>query len=137
MLRCGIRGARAWASCLRFAEIIRDLPIFDRVIYARLIALFVIVWKIADGNPLKRVLSAVNYRVGATAATGVQAVRIEPIPGLDILYDGRIPAALTVCFSAILCVGHKLDWRHFQLLSAREDEIVLASSCREIIIALL
>jgi hypothetical protein len=76
------------------AEIIRDLLIFVVVMFALLIALIVIVSKMPEDNPLKRILSALAYRIGATAAAGVVAVPIEPIPGIDALYDIGIPILL-------------------------------------------
>src|SRR6202451_2462408 len=75
-------------------EMIKDLLIFVAVMFALLIALIVIVSKMPDDNPLKRVLSALSYRVGATAAAGLVAIPIEPIPGLDALYDIGIPILL-------------------------------------------
>ena len=47
-----------------------------------------------DDNPLKRILSALSWRVGATFAAGALAIPIEPIPGLDTLYDIGVPIAL-------------------------------------------
>ncbi len=76
------------------AEIIRDLLIFIVVMFALLIALIVIVSQMPDDNPLKRILTALSYRVGATAAAGLVAIPVEPIPGLDVLYDIAIPLAL-------------------------------------------
>ncbi|MDQ6701714.1 MAG: hypothetical protein M3Z96_00670 [Pseudomonadota bacterium] len=35
-----------------------------------------------------------SYRVGATFAAGVVAIPIEPIPGLDVLYDIGVPILL-------------------------------------------
>jgi hypothetical protein len=75
-------------------EIIRDLLIFVVVMFALLIVLIVVVSKLPDDNPLKRILSALAYRVGATAAAGAVAIPIEPIPGLDVLYDIGIPILL-------------------------------------------
>jgi len=46
-----------------------------------------------DSNPLKR-LHALTYRVGATAAAGALAIPIEPIPGIDALYDFAVPILL-------------------------------------------
>ena len=46
------------------AEIIRDLLIFVGVIAALLIALIVVVSKLPDTNPLKRLLTALCYRLG-------------------------------------------------------------------------
>src|ERR1700688_2325182 len=75
-------------------EIIRDLLIFIVAMFALLIALIVIVSKMPDDNPLKRILSALAYRVGATAVAGVVAIPIEPIPFIDALYDIGVPILL-------------------------------------------
>ena len=69
------------------AEIIRDLLIFVGVIAALLIALIVVVSKLPDTNPLKRLLTALCYRLGATLAAGAIAIPLEPIPGIDLAYD--------------------------------------------------
>ena len=50
------------------AEIIRDLLIFVGVIAALLIALIIVVSMMPNTNPLKRVLTALCYRLGATVA---------------------------------------------------------------------
>jgi hypothetical protein len=76
------------------AEIVRDLLVFIAVMTALLIALAVIVSRMPDTNPLKRVLSALSYRLGATIAAGAVAIPIEPIPGIDMLYDFGVPVAL-------------------------------------------
>ena len=75
-------------------EIIRDLLIFVAVMTALLIILIVVVSKMPSDNPLKRVLTALCYRIGATAAAGALAVPVEPIPGLDALYDIGVPILL-------------------------------------------
>jgi hypothetical protein len=75
-------------------EILRDVLIFVVVMTALLIILIVIVSKMPSDNPLKRVLTALCYRVGATAAAGALAVPVEPVPGLDALYDIGIPILL-------------------------------------------
>jgi hypothetical protein len=75
-------------------EIIRDLLIFTAVMTALLIVLVIVVSKMPNDNPLKRVLTALSYRVGATAAAGALAVPIEPIPGLDAVYDVGAPILL-------------------------------------------
>jgi hypothetical protein len=69
------------------AEIIRDLLIFVVVIAALLITLVVVISKMPDTNPLKRLLTALSYRLGATLAAGALAVPLEPVPGVDTLYD--------------------------------------------------
>jgi hypothetical protein len=76
------------------AEIIRDLLIFLGVMFVMFIALIVIVSKLPNDNPLKRLLTSLTYRVGATLAAGVVAIPIEPIPGIDALYDLAVPIAL-------------------------------------------
>jgi hypothetical protein len=75
-------------------ELVRDLLIFVVAMFALLVALVVIVSKMPDDNPLKRIFSALSYRVGATVAAGALAIPIEPIPGLDALYDIGVPIAL-------------------------------------------
>jgi hypothetical protein len=78
------------------AEVIRDLLIFVGVIAALLVALVVAVSKMPNTNPLKRVLTALCYRLGATLAAGAVAVAIplEPVPGIDLLYDIGVPIVL-------------------------------------------
>src|SRR5580658_7711375 len=75
-------------------EIIRDLLIFVGVIAALLIGLIVVVAKLPDTNPLKRLLTALCYRLGATLAAGAIAIPLEPIPGIDLAYDIGVPIAL-------------------------------------------
>jgi hypothetical protein len=76
------------------AEIIRDLLIFVVVMAALLITLVVVVSKMPDSNPLKRLLTALSYRLGATLAAGAVAIPLEPIPGIDIVYDVGVPIVL-------------------------------------------
>ena len=76
------------------AEIIRDLLIFVVAMTALLIVLIVVVSRLPNENPLKRVLTALSYRVAATAAAGAVAIPVEPIPGMDALYDVAVPIAL-------------------------------------------
>ena len=76
-------------------EIIRDLLIFVAVMFALCIVLIVVISKMPDDNPLKRILTALSYRLAATLAAGAVAVPVEPIPGLDVLYDIAVPIALS------------------------------------------
>ncbi len=76
------------------AEIIRDLLIFVAVMTGLLVVLIVTVSKMPDSNPLKRLLMALTYRVGATVAAGALAIPIEPIPGIDAMYDVAVPLLL-------------------------------------------
>ena len=75
-------------------HIFRDLLIFVAVMTALLIALIVIVSYMPDDNPLKRVFSALSYRVGATAALAALALPMEPIPGIGEVYDIGAPILL-------------------------------------------
>jgi hypothetical protein len=75
-------------------ELIRDLLIFIAVMFALCIVLLVVVSKMPEDNPLKRILNALSHRVGATLAAGMIAIPVEPIPGLDALYDIAVPIAL-------------------------------------------
>jgi hypothetical protein len=76
------------------AEIIRDLLIFVGVTAALLIALIIVASMMPNTNPLKRVLTALCYRLGATLAAGAVAIPLEPIPGIDMLYDIGVPIVL-------------------------------------------
>ena len=73
------------------AEIIRDLLIFVVVIAALLVTFVMVISKMPDTNPLKRLLTALSYRLGATLAAGAVAIPLEPIPGIDVLYDVGAP----------------------------------------------
>jgi hypothetical protein len=82
-------------DALSFIEtVIRDLLIFVAAMVVLLIVLVGVVAVMPDTNPLKRILTALSYRVGATAAAGLIAIPIEPIPGLDGLYDIAVPLVL-------------------------------------------
>lgn len=75
-------------------ELIRDLLIFIAAMFALFIVLIVVISKMPDENPLKRLLNALTYRLGATLLAGAVAVPVEPIPGLDLIYDVAVPIAL-------------------------------------------
>jgi hypothetical protein len=75
-------------------EIVRDLLIFVAAMTALLIVLLVVIARLPNDNPLKRILTALSYRVGATAAAGALAIPVEPIPGLDVAYDVGVPIVL-------------------------------------------
>lgn len=75
-------------------EIFRDLLIFVGAMFVLFIALVVVVSRLKDENPLKRVLSALSYRAAATLAVGVVALPVELVPGIDALYDIAAPIGL-------------------------------------------
>ena len=66
-------------------RIIRDLLVFVVAMTVVLSALIVIISRMPNDNPLKRVLVALSYRVGATAAAGMLVIPATPIPGLDAM----------------------------------------------------
>ena len=75
-------------------RIVRDLLVFIVAMSAILAALLVIISRMPDDNPLKRIMVALSYRVGATAAAGMLVIPATPIPGLDAVYDIGVPIAL-------------------------------------------
>lgn len=62
--------------------------------FVLLIALIVVVSRLNDENPLKRVLSALSYRAAATLAAGAVALPFEFVPGIDAVYDIAAPIGL-------------------------------------------
>jgi hypothetical protein len=76
------------------ADVIRDLLIIVGVLAVLLIALIVVVLNLPNANPLKRLLTALCYRLGATMAAGAIAIPLKPIPGIDLAYDIAVPIAL-------------------------------------------
>lgn len=93
------------------AEIIRDLLIFVGVIAALLIALIIVVSMLPNANPLKRVLTALCYRLGATLAAGAVAIPLEPIPGIDLLYDIGVNCSYLVLVHVFQGCSSR-DFRH-------------------------
>ena len=76
------------------AEVIRDLLIFVAAMAALLVVLIVAIALMPERNPLKRLLTALSLRVGATVAAGLVAIPLEPTPGVDVLYDIGAPLVL-------------------------------------------
>jgi hypothetical protein len=70
------------------AEIIRDLLIFVIIMAALLITLVVVISMMPDSNPLKRLLTALSYRVGATLAAGASQSRWSPSPVSHLIDKG-------------------------------------------------
>src|ERR1700733_10550755 len=77
-----------------FEQILRDLLIFIVAMAVVLAALLVIISRMPNDNSLKRILVALSYRIGATAAAGMLVIPATPIPGLDALVDFGPPLAL-------------------------------------------
>jgi hypothetical protein len=87
-------------------EIVRDLLIAVGVIVVLLVATVIALVKMPAGNPLKRLLTALCFRLGATALAGILAIPIEPIPGLDALYDVGAPLLLLVYWVSFFMSAH-------------------------------
>jgi hypothetical protein len=75
-------------------QIIRDLLVFVVAMSVVLGALMVIISRMPNDNPLKRIMVSLSYRVGATAAAGILVIPAMPIPGLDAVVDIGAPLAL-------------------------------------------
>jgi hypothetical protein len=79
-------------------RIIRDLLVFVVAMSVVLAALMVIISRMPNDNPLKRIMVALSYRLGATAAAGMLIIPATPIPGLDAVVDFGAPLALLWCW---------------------------------------
>jgi hypothetical protein len=75
-------------------HIIRDLLVFMVAMAVVLSTLLVIISRMPNDNPLKRVLVALSYRVGGRAAAGMLVIPAILIPGLDAIVDFGSPLAL-------------------------------------------
>jgi hypothetical protein len=64
------------------------------VLVALALILLVVVSRMPAENPLRQVLNLLIARIGVTAAAGALAIPIEPVPGLDVLYDIGAPILL-------------------------------------------
>jgi hypothetical protein len=87
-------GERRMEALSAVERIIRDLLIFIVAMSVVLAALLVIISRMPNDNPLKRILVALSYRVGATAAAGMLVIPATTIPGLDGIVDFGAPLAL-------------------------------------------
>jgi hypothetical protein len=87
-------GERPMDALSAFEQILRDLLVFIVAMAVVLAALLVIISRMPNDNPLKRILVALSYRVGATAAAGMLIIPATPIPGLDAIVDFGAPIAL-------------------------------------------
>jgi hypothetical protein len=77
-------------------EIIKYLLLFTAAMFALFIILIVVISRMPDSNPLKRILTALSYRVGATFGATAVAIPLEPIPGVDVAYDVAAPLLLAL-----------------------------------------
>jgi hypothetical protein len=71
------------SAAFHFLEV---LVISVAALVALTLVLLVIVAHL-PGSPLKEILAALAKRIGATAAVALLAAPLEPIPGVDVLYD--------------------------------------------------
>ncbi len=75
-------------------ELFQDLLLFCAFMATMLVIASIVVSKLPDDNPLKRILTALCSRLGMTLGAGVFAIPIEVIPGIDALYDIGMPLFL-------------------------------------------
>jgi hypothetical protein len=87
-------GMKSMEVLSTIGDIFRDLLIFVAVMTALLVGLLVVIARMPADNPLRRLLTALCLRLGATAAAGAVAIPVEPIPGLDAIYDVAVPILL-------------------------------------------
>jgi hypothetical protein len=78
------------------AEIIQDLLVVVGLITVLLVGVVFAIVKMPARSPLKRTLTALCFRLAATAVAAALAIPIEPIPGLDVAYDIAAPIMLLV-----------------------------------------
>jgi hypothetical protein len=77
-------------------EIVGDLFIFVGAMAVLLVVLVIVISRLPADNPLKRMLVALSWRVAATLGAGLVAIPVEPIPGVDAVYDIAVPVALAI-----------------------------------------
>lgn len=70
------------------------LLIFTAVMFALFIVLIVVISYMPDNNPLKRILTALSYRVAATFGATAVAIPLEVAPPVELAYDIVAPAVL-------------------------------------------
>jgi hypothetical protein len=75
------------------------------------VVLLVVVSRLPEDNPLRQVLHLLMTRVGATAGAGLLAIPIEPIPGLDAVYDIAAPAFLVYYWYTFFRNALRIGWR--------------------------
>jgi hypothetical protein len=78
------------------ASIFLYLLIFTAVMFALLIVLIVIISQMPDNNPLKRILTAMSYRVAATFGMTAVAIPLEVMPPVELAYDIAAPIVLAL-----------------------------------------
>jgi hypothetical protein len=106
-------------------EIIRDLLIFVVAMTALLIVLIVVVSKLPDDNPLKRVLTALSYRVGATAGRSrCDPGRTHSRDRRSLRYRGSDRADLVLVHLLQGCLFRKATGTAPVPVSKREPQII-------------
>ena len=75
-------------------DIVRDLLIVVGALTVLLVVVVIVAVKMPAHNPIKRVLTGLCWRLGATVAAGLFAIPIEAIPAADLVYDVGAPVVL-------------------------------------------
>ena len=77
-------------------SVVKGILIAVGALVVVLLVLLLVISRLPRGNRARLLMSALAMRVGATAFAGLVAVPIEPIAGLDVLYDVAAPIILLV-----------------------------------------
>jgi hypothetical protein len=85
------------SAAFHFLEV---LVISAAALVALTLVLIVIVAHL-PGSPLKEILAALARRIAATAVISLLAVPLEPIPGVDALYDAAGVVLLAIYWLSI------------------------------------
>jgi hypothetical protein len=90
------------------AEIAKDLLIFIGAMVVLFVVLIAIIANLPAGNPAKRILVALCYRVAAMLGAGIIAIPVEPIPGIDVVYDAAAAIALVIYWITFFTTAAKI-----------------------------
>jgi hypothetical protein len=77
-------------------EIVQDLLIAVGLVTIVLLGAVFAMLKLPSKSPLRRTLMALCLRLVATGTAAALAIPIEPVPGLDVVYDLGAPIMLLI-----------------------------------------
>jgi hypothetical protein len=77
-------------------HIFADLLIFIGLMAVLFVVLVIAALRLPPDNPLKRVVTALCFRVAASLGAGLIAIPLEPVPGIDVAYDAAAAIALAL-----------------------------------------
>jgi hypothetical protein len=85
------------SAAFHFLEVL----VVSVVALVALILVLIVVVAHLPGSPMKEILAALARRIGATAAISLLAAPLEPIPGVDVLYDAAGAVFLAIYWFGI------------------------------------